>query len=307
MRELERAVDAVVVGERERLVPELRGTRRELLWLRRAVEERIRGVAMELDVSQGVLLGPGEGETITDRAERTIRLLCSHPLLDVTWSRYEDGEDGPEPHVHHEHVDSFYVLEGEVVFTLGGSQRVVAGPETWISVPQDVVHTFRNESGSTAAFLNYHAPSGGFAANLLGRRDGREVAWDSYDPPADGGRPANEAVVNARNEGELIDHGQSRLLVKAELPQLSVFESSFAFGWEGVDPHVHRDHLDSFFGLDGNGEYLHGETRTPGGVGTFAAIPPGITHGFGNLGPGTLRVLNVHAPDAGTAANFRQR
>jgi hypothetical protein len=41
MRELERAVDTVVIGERERLVAELRRTRRELLRQRRAVEERI--------------------------------------------------------------------------------------------------------------------------------------------------------------------------------------------------------------------------------------------------------------------------
>ena len=39
--ELERAVDAVVVGERERLVAELGRPRGELLGLRSAVEERI--------------------------------------------------------------------------------------------------------------------------------------------------------------------------------------------------------------------------------------------------------------------------
>jgi hypothetical protein len=39
--ELERAVDAVVVGERERLVAELGGPRGDLLGQRGAVEERI--------------------------------------------------------------------------------------------------------------------------------------------------------------------------------------------------------------------------------------------------------------------------
>ena len=48
--ELERAVDAVVVGERERLVAELDRARGELLWQRGAVEERVRRVAVELDV-----------------------------------------------------------------------------------------------------------------------------------------------------------------------------------------------------------------------------------------------------------------
>jgi hypothetical protein len=41
VRELERAVDAVVVGERERLVAKLGRSRRELLGQRGAVEERI--------------------------------------------------------------------------------------------------------------------------------------------------------------------------------------------------------------------------------------------------------------------------
>ena len=48
--ELERAVHAVVVGERERLVAELGGPRGELLGLRSAVEERVCRVAVELDV-----------------------------------------------------------------------------------------------------------------------------------------------------------------------------------------------------------------------------------------------------------------
>jgi hypothetical protein len=52
VRELERAVDAVVVGERERLVAELRRLNRELLRQRRPVEERVRRVGMQLDVRQ---------------------------------------------------------------------------------------------------------------------------------------------------------------------------------------------------------------------------------------------------------------
>ncbi len=51
VRELERAVDAVVVGQRERLVPELRCPRRKLLRLRRTVEERVGRMAVQLDVA----------------------------------------------------------------------------------------------------------------------------------------------------------------------------------------------------------------------------------------------------------------
>ena len=51
MRELERAVDPVVVGERERLVAELGRASRELLGVRRPVEEAVGGVTVQLDVA----------------------------------------------------------------------------------------------------------------------------------------------------------------------------------------------------------------------------------------------------------------
>src|SRR6266568_4455291 len=76
-------------------------------------------MGMELDVAQPLLLAPGEGETTTDRPERTLRILCELEQLIVTWFRYEPGEKGPDPHIHRRHADAFYVLEGEVDFGLG--------------------------------------------------------------------------------------------------------------------------------------------------------------------------------------------
>ena len=50
VRELERAVDPVVVGQRERRVAELGPPGRQLLGLGRPVEERVGAVGVELDV-----------------------------------------------------------------------------------------------------------------------------------------------------------------------------------------------------------------------------------------------------------------
>src|SRR5690349_9296571 len=50
VRELERAVDAVVVGQRKCRIAELGGLHRELLRQRRSVEERVRRVCMQLDI-----------------------------------------------------------------------------------------------------------------------------------------------------------------------------------------------------------------------------------------------------------------
>src|SRR3954466_15441919 len=125
---------------------------------------------MELDVAQPLLLAPGEGETTTDRPERTLRILCEFEQLIVTWFRYEPGEKGPDPHIHRQHTDAFYVLEGEAEFKLGPARGPVRGrPGTPPAAPPNVVHPFRNASDATAIFLNFHAPSMAFGDHIRGQ------------------------------------------------------------------------------------------------------------------------------------------
>src|SRR5437764_368969 len=140
---------------------------------------------MELDVAQPVLLGPGEGETTTDRPERSIQILCDFPQIIVSRFRYEPGEEGPDPHVHHQHADAFYVLEGEVEFGLGPDvTRVTGGPGTFACAPPDVVHRlgaggfvsapagarhgFSVAGAGPLRVLNLHAPDRGFVGRLRG-------------------------------------------------------------------------------------------------------------------------------------------
>ena len=42
-----------------------------------------------------VLAFAEEGEAVTDRPERTIRILADLPELCLTWTRYVPGEEGP--------------------------------------------------------------------------------------------------------------------------------------------------------------------------------------------------------------------
>lgn len=255
-----------------------------------------------------VLLRLGEGETITDQAERTIRILLAHELLDATWTRYEAGERGPDPHVHRQHVDAFYVLSGELEFGLGpgGGERVPAPAGTLVVVPPSVVHTFGNESGGTATFLNLHAPSGGFADSLRARRDGRPVeGFDSFDPPKGGGRAVSEATVSLPGEGEVAGGELREHRVKADLPQLSVIELGFASGWEGIEPHTHADHIDAFFVLGGEVDFTVGDDVRRAGPGTFVAAVPGARHGFRS--DDHVAVLNLHAPDTGFAQRLGRR
>jgi mannose-6-phosphate isomerase-like protein (cupin superfamily) len=257
---------------------------------------------MELDVHAPVLLAPGEGEVVTDRPERTLRILADLDDLIVTWFRYEPGEQGPDPHIHHHHTDAFYVLEGEIEVSLGPELTTVeARPGMIAAAPPNLVHTYRNASDDTAVFINLHVPSAGFGDYIRGRNP----AFDQHEPPADGGRPVVDAVFCGADDAELVEHDTSALRILCDLPQLSALDLTFSPEFEGVDPHVHEDHVDSFYVLEGVIEFLGGDEPRRGGPGTFFAAPRSTSHGFRNPGPGPLRVFNLHTPPGGFVDRVR--
>ena len=249
-----------------------------------------------------MLLKSTEGETISDREARNVLILVDEPQLVMTWTRYEPGERGPDPHIHRRHADGFYIVEGEIEFGLGpGGEHVVQAPAGAVVIaPPNVVHTFANESDTRALYLNFHAPNGGFADFLRAMRDDRDFEWDSWDPPADGGRPVSDAVVCLPGEGERFERGDRTITILADTLELSLLEMAVTPGWEGVDPHSHDDHLDGFFVLDGEIEFLAREAR----AGAVMAAPPGVEHGL-HRPAGDARLLNFHAPDAGFAGRIR--
>src|SRR5436189_55680 len=64
-------------------------------------------------------------------------------------------------HVHHNEDESFYILEGEILFIVGDEQeRVTAGPGTFVFGPRNVPHGFRNDSASPARMLLQVTPAG---------------------------------------------------------------------------------------------------------------------------------------------------
>ena len=113
-----------------------------------------------------IALGPGEGEGVkADRPELS--------LLEVTF----DPGSGVDPHLHKQHSDSFFVLEGEVEFHVG--DEVVHGtPGTYVLAPPNVVHWFRNVSDEPVRMLNLHTP-GGFAGY---RRELRALRAQGIEP-----------------------------------------------------------------------------------------------------------------------------
>jgi quercetin dioxygenase-like cupin family protein len=66
---------------------------------------------------------------------------------------------GPPPHVHSREEEGFYVLEGEIIFTING-ERVVATAGMFANMPVGTPHSFKNESDKPARMLISVAPAG---------------------------------------------------------------------------------------------------------------------------------------------------
>jgi mannose-6-phosphate isomerase-like protein (cupin superfamily) len=145
-------------------------------------------------------------ETISDTPARNVLILAEDEDITITWTRFSHGERGPDLHVHHEHTDAFYVLDGELTFELGPrSEPVTVGAGGFVAIPALVGHSFVNASGDDARWLNFHAPDRGFADFLRSLRAGTPGSWDSCAMPAGGGLAPELAVVLPAADGRVMD------------------------------------------------------------------------------------------------------
>jgi len=163
------------------------------------------------------VIAPGAGEIIGDTADRRVEILCETAALHATWSRFGPGRDGADRHIHRNHTDLFYVLDGELMIKLADGEASVPAGSLAIA-PPFAVHGFRNAADADVRYLNLHAPGCGFAGYMRGLRDGLRVDFDQADPPADGAPAPAEASIST---GAAEDDGVTAL---AELERVAVAE-----------------------------------------------------------------------------------
>ncbi|MGH2971465.1 MAG: cupin domain-containing protein [Gaiellaceae bacterium] len=111
----------------------------------------------------------------------------------------------------------------------------------------------------------------------------------------------DEAIFIRPDEGERI--GSHRVL--GELPHVEAIELVYGADFEGVDPHTHTDHTDSFYVLEGEIEFFFDGEWHRTGPGAFVSVPPNVPHGFRPAG-GNFRVLNFHTPNVGFVGRLRR-
>ena len=136
------------------------------------------------------------GESILRSPGREISVLVADENLSLTYACRPAGERVTGLHVH-QHTEAFYVLEGELSFEVGAEpETVTVSAGGFVAVPPGLAHAYSTSGSRPARWLVIHARDGGFAAFMRGVRDKVRVDWDIAPVPADGGLPADRAVVS---------------------------------------------------------------------------------------------------------------
>ena len=111
-------------------------------------------------VERTIVLDPGEGKVSPIPGTGLTLKLASRDtegafgLVELTL----DGE-GPPPHIHHGEDETFYILEGEVNFTVG-SRTIKATKGSVVLGPKDVAHSFSMAGPEPAKILVIFTPGG---------------------------------------------------------------------------------------------------------------------------------------------------
>jgi quercetin dioxygenase-like cupin family protein len=106
---------------------------------------------------------------------------------------------------------------------------------------------------------------------------------------------------------EVLEREGSRTEVLADFDEIAAFRFHRRGGTSGADRHFHAQHVDAFVLLEGGLEILTADGSLTIGAGDAVAVPPGVVHGFDNLAPGPVRLLNVHAPSRGFVEYLRRQ
>jgi quercetin dioxygenase-like cupin family protein len=102
-----------------------------------------------------------------------LRLLCRGEHTGQAWSLMECAaprDVGPPPH-RHAWAEAYYVLEGEVRFSLEGRDQIVKAGG-FLHIPGGTLHGFTGASDGVARMLIFDAPA---AAEVFFRDAEREI------------------------------------------------------------------------------------------------------------------------------------
>lgn len=110
---------------------------------------------------QPTIRTPREGRTLAVVGD-VYRFLATGEDTDGKYALFEaivPPGGGPPPHVDSREEEGFYILDGEITFTIDG-KRLVATAGMFANMPVGTLHSFKNESSRPAKMLISVAPAG---------------------------------------------------------------------------------------------------------------------------------------------------
>ena len=104
---------------------------------------------------------------------------------------------GSIPHIQTREHEGFYVVEGQIIFHVDG-QRIEAKPGTFVNIPPNVLHSFKNETNENAKMIIVLSPAG---LEQFFVEVGLEVSNNSVKPPPLNDEQIQKLVSSASKYG----------------------------------------------------------------------------------------------------------
>ncbi len=124
---------------------------------------------------RSLFVGPNDGKVLMNPIGGRMVIKAFDQDTGGSYSLHENilpaRSPGPLPHIHRNHEESFYVLEGELTMRVG-VRTITAPAGSFLVVPRGVVHQPSNPGAQPARVLLIFSPAGmdGFFAEAAERR-----------------------------------------------------------------------------------------------------------------------------------------
>lgn len=113
--------------------------------------------------NDGLFVGPDDGIVLTNPIGGRMVLKASDQDTGGAYSLHENilppQSAGPRPHIHHNHDEAFYVLEGELTMRIG-TRSMTAPAGSYVVVPRGTIHQPSNPSAQPTRVLLIFSPGG---------------------------------------------------------------------------------------------------------------------------------------------------
>lgn len=112
---------------------------------------------------RGIFVGPGDGKALPNpiggRMVVKVRDRDTGGGYSIHDNTIPPGSPGPRPHIHRNHEEAFYVLEGELTVRLE-TREITAPAGSFVVVPRGVVHQPSNPGTEPTRVLLIFSPGG---------------------------------------------------------------------------------------------------------------------------------------------------